>query len=62
VRSREEALEWLRKWPHGPADGEFELELRQVFAAEDFGEQFTPELQAKEAELRARAERNAAQG
>jgi hypothetical protein len=62
VKTREEALEWVRKWPHGPADGDFELELRQVFTAEDFGEEFTPELQAREAELRVRAERNAAQG
>src|SRR6478752_1219818 len=31
VGSREEALEWVRRWPHGPQDGEFELELRQVF-------------------------------
>jgi hypothetical protein len=62
VSSRDEALEWVRKWPHGPEDGEFELELRQVFGADDFGGEFTPELQAREAELRSRAERNAAQG
>jgi hypothetical protein len=62
VGSREEALEWLRRWPHGPEDGEFELELRQVFGAEDFGAELTPELQAREAELRAAAERNAARG
>lgn len=62
VGSREEALEWIRRWPHSPADGEFELELRQVFSAEDFGAELTPELQAREAELRSAAERNAAQG
>jgi hypothetical protein len=61
VGSREEALEWLRRWPHGPEDGTNELELRQVFTAEDFGAEFTPELQAREAELRAAAERNAAE-
>jgi len=62
VSSRQEALEWLRKWPHAPEDGSFELELRQVFGAEEFGAEFTPELRAREAEQRARAERNAAQG
>jgi len=62
VASREEALEWLRKWPHASEDGEFDLELRQAFAPEDFGDEFTPELQAREAKLREAAERNAAQG
>jgi hypothetical protein len=62
VASREEALEWLRKWPHSPEDGDFDLQLRQAFAPEDFGEEFAPELQAREAELRQAAERNAAQG
>jgi hypothetical protein len=59
VKSREEALEWVKKWPHGPEDGNFELELRQVFADEDFGAEFTPDLQQREAELRAATERRA---
>jgi len=50
VRSREEALEWVRKWPI--EDAPVELELRQVFEAEDFGEVFTPELQEAEERLR----------
>jgi len=54
VGSREEALEWVKRWPSLDADGEAELELRQVFEAEDFGEEFTPEL--REAEDRMRAE------
>ena len=37
VSSKEEALEWLRKWPVLDGDGEVELELRQLYEAEDFG-------------------------
>ena len=50
VRSREEAIEWLKRAPFG--DGE-EVELRQVFEAEDFGAEFTPELREQEGRLRA---------
>lgn len=48
VRSREEALEWVRRWP----ERDVELELRQLFSSEDFGEEFTPELQAREDAIR----------
>ena len=48
VKSREEALEWVKRWPEPNVD----LELRQFFDMVDFGDAFTPELQAKEAELR----------
>src|SRR5881227_10045 len=41
VRSKEEAIEWLKR---APFDGGTEVELRQVFEAADFGEAFTPEL------------------
>jgi hypothetical protein len=54
VSSREEALEWVRRWPAEDGDGAVELELRQVFEADDFGPEFTPEL--REAEERLRAE------
>jgi hypothetical protein len=54
VKSRDEALEWVRRWPALDGDGEVELELRQIFEAEDFGPEFTPEL--REAEERLRAE------
>jgi hypothetical protein len=53
VRSRDEALEWVKRWPAEDGDGAAELELRQVFEAEDFGEEFTPELRAAEERLRA---------
>ena len=50
VKSREEAIEWLKR---APFDGGTEIELRQVFEATDFGEAFTPELQKQEDRLRA---------
>lgn len=43
VKSREEAIEWVKRCPN-PMPGDSEIEIRQVFEAEDFGEQFTPEL------------------
>ena len=53
VRSMDAALEWAARCPN--PDGEaFELELRRVFEAEDFGAEFTPELRAQEDALRAR--------
>jgi hypothetical protein len=63
VSSREEAIEWLKKWPRScvPDPGQA-LELRQVFAPEDFGDEFTPELREREARMREEAARNAAQG
>ena len=63
VSSREEAVEWLRKWPVScaPVAGQA-LELRQVFAPEDFGDAYTPELREREEQMRAEAARNAARG
>ena len=63
VSSREEAIEWLRKWPASCAPGPGQaLELRQVLTAEDFGDEYTPELREREERLRAAAARTAAQG
>ena len=56
--SYEEALEWMKRAPR-PESGEFVIELRPVFEAEDFGEAFTPELREQEARTRAQAEKNA---
>lgn len=53
VKSREEALEWIKRWPASDANGNVRLELRQVFEAEDFGAEFTPELREQEERLRA---------
>jgi hypothetical protein len=58
VKSREEAIEWLKRWPAEDANGEVELELRQVFEAEDFGEEFTPEMRRQEELLRQQASAN----
>jgi len=49
VRSMEEAVEWLKR---APFDGGAELEIRQVFEAEDFGAEFTPELREQEQRMR----------
>lgn len=56
VKSRDEAIEWAKRCP-APPHGEMELEIRQVFEVEDFGENFTPELRDREEALRARSER-----
>jgi hypothetical protein len=53
AKSKEEAVEWATRCPIGVG----EIELRQVFAPEDFGEAFTPELQEKEERLRAESEK-----
>jgi hypothetical protein len=51
VRSMEEAVEWLKRCPN-PMPGESEVEIRPVFEAADFGENFTPELRQQEERLR----------
>ncbi|MCW4455822.1 YciI family protein [Flavobacterium sp. MXW15] len=53
VRSLDEAIEWLKRAPFG-ASGEEQVELRQVFGMDDFGEAFTPELREQEQRLRDR--------
>ena len=54
VKSKEEAIEWVNRCPN-PVPGESEIEIRQVFEAEDFGAEFTPELREQEERLRAEA-------
>jgi hypothetical protein len=54
VKSKEEAIEWLKRAPFG---GGTELEIRQVFEADDFGDAFTPELRENEERLRKQAEK-----
>jgi hypothetical protein len=56
VKSKEEAIEWVKRCPN-PLPGESEIEIRQVFEADDFGAEFTPELREQEERLRAEAER-----
>jgi hypothetical protein len=52
VKSKEEAIEWLKRAPFEDT----EVEIRQVFEAEDFGDEFTPELREQEERLRAEME------
>jgi len=51
VRSMEEAVEWLKRCPN-PQPGETDVEIRPVFEAADFGDNFTPELRKQEEQLR----------
>jgi len=59
VNSMAEAVEWVKRCPDPMPGEESEIEIRPFFETEDFGAELTPELRAKEAELRAHAERNA---
>jgi hypothetical protein len=59
TKSKEEAIEWVKKCPN-PHPGESELEIRQIFEAEDFGAEFTPELREQEARIAAQAAKNKA--
>jgi hypothetical protein len=51
-----EAIEWVKRCPN-PMNEESEIEIRQVFEADDFGEAFTPELRAQEDRIRAQVEK-----
>jgi hypothetical protein len=55
TRSLDEAIDWMKR---APFDGGAEIEIRQVFSADDFGEALTPELREQEARLRAQTEKN----
>ena len=55
VKSMQEAIEWAKRCPN-PTGEESVLEIRPLFEAEDFGEEFTPELREQEERLRAQAE------
>jgi hypothetical protein len=56
VASRDEAIEWARKWPVLDGNGEVEIELRQIYEADDFGDALAPEIREQEERLRARME------
>lgn len=58
VKSRQEALEWMKRCPSPFPGAECEVELRPIFEAEDFGAELTPELRAREERVRELAERN----
>ena len=52
-RSKEDAINWVKRCPNPMPGEDSEIEIRQVFEAEDFGAEFTPELRAQEERLRA---------
>ena len=53
VGSKQEAIEWMKRCPHPFENGTAEIEIRQIFAPEDFGAEFTPELREQEERQRA---------
>ena len=55
-RSKQEAIDWVKRCPNPMPGAEAEIEIRQVFEAEDFGAEFTPELREQEERLRAKLE------
>jgi hypothetical protein len=55
VKSKEEAIEWVKRAPNPMPGTEPEIEIRQVFEAEDFGAELTPELREQEERLRAQS-------
>ncbi|CAH0350228.1 YciI family protein [Aquabacterium sp. CECT 9606] len=59
VKSMDEAVEWVKRCPN-PMNDDSEIEIRPLFEAADFGEVFTPELQAQEERLRAEIDKSAA--
>lgn len=59
VKSREEAIEWVKRCPN-PMLGDSEIEIRQVFEASDFGDAMTPDLKAQEDRVAALAKETAA--
>jgi hypothetical protein len=61
VNSKEEAIEWVKRCPN-PLPGEAEIEIRQVFEADDFGDALTPELRAAEERLAEKMAENAKKG
>jgi hypothetical protein len=57
VRSKEEAIEWVKRCPNPMPGTDAEIEIRQVFEADDFGAELTPELREQEERLRERLEK-----
>lgn len=59
VKSMEEAIEWVKRCPNPMPDTEAEIEIRPVFEADDFGDEYTPELREQEDRLREQIEKQA---
>lgn len=52
VESKEEAIEWVKRCPHPMPGSDAEIEIREIYEAEDFGDAFTPELREQEERMR----------
>src|SRR5438046_744765 len=59
VKSKQEAIDWVKRCPHPMPGEDAEIEIRQVFEAEDFGAEFSRELRAQEKRVRAQADQRA---
>ena len=59
TKSKEEAIEWVKRCPNPMPGTEAEIEIRQIFEAEDFGAEFTPELREAEKRIFEQAKQNA---
>lgn len=57
VKSKQEAIEWVKRCPNPMPGTDAEIEIRQVFEAEDFGDEFTPELREQEERVRAQVKK-----
>ena len=57
VKSKQEAIDWVKRAPNPFNEGEAVIEIRQIYEAEDFGAEFTPELREREAKMVAEMER-----
>ena len=57
MESKQEAIEWVKRCPNPMPGTDAEIEIRQVYEAEDFGAEFTPELREQEERLRAQAKK-----
>ncbi|HTC10590.1 MAG TPA: YciI family protein [Acetobacteraceae bacterium] len=55
VASLDDAIAWVKRWPRLDGDGSVDIEIRQLFEADDFGSELSPELRKAESCLRARA-------
>ncbi|WP_448092678.1 YciI family protein [Pseudomonas lini] len=58
VKSKEEAIEWVKRCPNPMPGTEAEIEIRQVYEAEDFGAEFTPQLREQEERVRVQAKKH----
>ncbi|WLH38122.1 YciI family protein [Pseudomonas sp. FP2196] len=58
VKSKEEAIEWVKRCPNPMPGCESDIEIRQIFSAEDFGAEFTPELREQEERIREQAKKS----